>query len=134
MANRSVEIHDSVLAGVSLLQGEARLHFSSVYIHQSEGVPGRDAGSVWIQEAVLRITTARMQGSFVEFPVDLCDGKIQIGNQILENEIPLPLRLNGPVALHLQAMGKEQTAVSFTGTGAELELLGEAKYIEPFRP
>jgi hypothetical protein len=46
MPNRAIEIHDSILASVSIAQGRAELTFSSVYIHQSEGKPGIDAGTV----------------------------------------------------------------------------------------
>jgi hypothetical protein len=44
LPNRAIEIHDSVLANISFSQLEAQLHFSSVYLQQSEDVPGRDAG------------------------------------------------------------------------------------------
>jgi hypothetical protein len=134
MPNRVIEIHDSVLAAVSFSQGEARLHFSSVYIHQSEGLPLRDAGSGWVQEAVLRIHDGTVEGAFPEFPVDLSDGQTRIGKDILDNEIPVPLRHEGEFELRLQAMWQGQALVSFTGTGAELELLGEPKYVEEFRP
>ena len=134
MPNRAIEIHDSVLADVSFSQGEAHLHFSSVYIHQSEGVPGRDAGSGWVQKAVLRIHDARVEGAFSEFPVDLGDGQIQMGQNILNNEIPVPLCHKGAFELRLQAMWQGQVVVSFTGSGAELELLGEPEYVEEFRP
>ena len=134
MLNRAVEIHDSVLAGVSFSQGEAQLHFSSVYIHQSEDVPARDAGSGWVQEAVLRIYAARMEGAFSEFPVDLTDGQTQMGSNILRNIIPLPLQHKGAFELRLQAMWHAREVVSFAGSGAELELLGEPEYVEEFRP
>jgi hypothetical protein len=134
MPNRAIEIHDSVLAGVSFSQGEAQLHFSSVYIHQSEGVPGRDAGSGWVQEAILRIRDARVEGAFSKFPVDLSDGQIQMENKFLDNEIPVPLRHRGAFELRLQAMPQEHGVISFTGSGADLELLGEPKYVEEFRP
>jgi len=134
MPNRVIEIHDSVLAEISLSQGEAQLHFSSVYIHQSEGVPGRDAGSGWVQKAVLRIHDARVEGAFSEFPVDLGDGQIQMGQNILNNEIPVHLRYKGAFELRLRAMWHGQVVVSFTGSGAELELLGEPEYVEEFRP
>jgi hypothetical protein len=134
MPNRSIEIHDSVLAAISLSQGEAQLHFSSVYIHQSEGVPGRDAGSGWVQKAILRIHDARVDGAFSEFPVDLSTGQIRMGENTLDNEIPVPLRHKGPFELRLQAMWQGQVSVSFTGSGAELELLGEPEYVEEFRP
>jgi hypothetical protein len=134
MPNRAIEIHDSVLAGVSFSQGEAQLDFSSVYIHQSEGVPGSDPGSGWVQRAILRIHDARMEGAFSEFPVDLSGGKIQIGNNFWDNIIPLPLRHKGVLELHFQAMWQGQVIVSFSGSGAELELLGEPEYVEEVRP
>jgi len=134
MPNHAIEIHDSVLAAVSFSQGEAKLHFSSVYIHQSDGVPLRDAGSGWVQEAVLRIHDASMEGAFSEFPVDLADGQTRMGPNILDNEIPVPLRHNGAFELRLQAMSHGQVVVSFAGSGAELELLGEPEYVEDFRP
>lgn len=134
MPNRAIEIHDSVLAAVSFSQGEAQLHFSSVYIHQSEGVPLRDAGSGWVQRAVLRIRDANMEGAFSEFPVDLADGQTRMGQNIFDNEIPVPLKHKGAFALRLEAMWHGQEVVSFAGSGAELELLGEPKYVEEFRP
>jgi hypothetical protein len=134
MPNRAIEIHDSVLAAVSFSHGEAQLHFSSVYIHQSEGVPLRDAGSGWVQKAVLRIHDANMEGAFSEFPVDLADGQTRMGQNILENEIPVPLRHKGAFELRLHAMWHGQEVVSFAGSGAELDLLGEPEYVEEFRP
>jgi hypothetical protein len=102
--NRAIEIHDSILAAVSFFQGEAQLHFSSVYIHQSEGVPGRDAGSGWVQQATLRRSDARVNGTFSEFPVALTGGQIQLGQCILDNEIPAPLHHEGSCELRLEAM------------------------------
>jgi hypothetical protein len=133
MPNRAIEIHDSILAAVSFSQGEAQLHFSSVYIHQTEGVPLRDAGSGWVQEAILRIHEASMEGAFSEFPVDLTDGQTRMGQNILDNEIPVPLRHKGAFELRLQAKWHGQV-VSFAGSGAELELLGDPEYVDEFRP
>jgi len=134
MPNRAIEIHDSILEAVSFSHGEAQLYFSSVYIHQSEGVPLRDAGSGWVQKAIIRIHDAEVKGAFSEFPVDLGGGQIQIGQNLLDNEIPVPLRHEGASELRLEAMWQGQKVVSFTGSGAELELLGEPVYVEEFRP
>lgn len=68
MPNRAIEIHDSTLDSISILNGEAVLHFSSVYIHQSAGKPGADAGTGWVQKALLRIRQGVIKGSFSEFP------------------------------------------------------------------
>jgi hypothetical protein len=133
MPNRAIEIHDSILASVSIVQGRVDLTFSSVYIHQSEGRPGIDAGSGWVQKAILRIDDAKVTGAFSEFPVDLGGGQIQMGANRSDNEIPLPLRYRGAFEVRLEAMWRAEE-VCFSGSGAELELLGEPEYVEEFRP
>jgi hypothetical protein len=75
-----------------------------------------------------------MEGAFSEFPVDLADGQTRMGPNIFGNEIPVPLHHKGTFELRLQAMWQETGIVTFTGTGAELELLGEFEYVEEFRP
>lgn len=134
MLNRAIEIHDSVLSHISFFQSEAQLHFSALYIHGSDGVPGSDAGRGWFQEAIVRIQDAKVDGVFTEFPVDLTNGRTRIGQAILENEIPFPLHHKGPFELRLQAMWQETGIVTFTGSGAELELLGEPGDVEEIRP
>jgi len=67
MPNRVIEIHDSVLQDVSIIDGDAALHFSSVYIHESSGNAGVDAGTARTQEAWLRIRKALVTRSFSSF-------------------------------------------------------------------
>ena len=97
-------------------------------------MPLRDAGSGWVQKAILRIRDAKVEGAFSEFPVDLSDGQIQMGQNILGNEIPVPLYRQGAFELRLEAWRREKEVVTFTGSGVELELLGEPEYMEEFRP
>ena len=134
MPNRAIEIHDSVLSQISFFKNEVQLYFSALYIHESDGVPGVDAGRGWFQEALLRIQDAKVVGVFAEFPVDLTTGRTRIGQDILENVIPLPLHHKGLFELRLQAMWQETAVVTFTGSGAELELVGEPGDAEEFRP
>jgi hypothetical protein len=131
MPNRIIEIHDSVNTSVSFSQGRADLTFSSAYIHQSEGIPGQDAGSGWIQRAILRIHDAEVKGAFSEFPADLSDGRILMGEQQFENEIPIPPLYKGAFELCLERKW-QPGEVCFTGSGAELELLGQPEYVEEF--
>src|SRR5215470_8774997 len=117
MPNRAIEIHDSVLSAISFSSGLAELRFSLVYIHQTEGEPGRDPGSVWGQEAVLRIKNASVSGMFSGLPVDLLDGEITIGESRSDNEIPVPLRYEGKTELRLEALRQAQEVVTFSGNG-----------------
>jgi hypothetical protein len=134
MPNRALEIHDSILTSIAISQGEAELRFSSVYIHQSEGIPGVDAGSGWTQKAILRVHHAEVHGAFSGFPVNLSDGQIQMGEDVLDNTFPIPLRYKGAFALRLDTVRQAREVVSIKGSGADLELIGEPHYVEEFRP
>jgi hypothetical protein len=131
--NRAIEIHDSVLDALSLHNGDAVLHFSHLYIHETEGVPGVDAGTGWSQQGKLTIDEATVDGSISELPRDLWDGHVAMGGRISDNVIPIPLSYVGEVELRLEAWGKVREVISVRGTGAKLELIGEANYIEEFR-
>jgi hypothetical protein len=132
MKNRAIEIHDSELDAISVRGKEALLHFPKVYIHESSGTPGASAGSGWVQEALLHIRDAAIKGSFSKFPVELLDGYIILGESVLENEIPIPLSHEGFVELRLESWNDE--AVLITGSNAQLQLVGDPKYVEEFRP
>jgi hypothetical protein len=132
MPNRAIEIHDSILKSVRISASTAELHFSYVYIHQSEGTPGADPGSGWAQQALIRIDDAQVEGHFSEFPVDLTCGQTQMGEDIFKNLIPIPLRYKGVFALRLDSMWRPNEIVSFRGSSVELELIGQPEYVEEF--
>jgi hypothetical protein len=74
----------------------------------------------------------QLTGTFSEFPAHLDGGETQIGAQRLVNEIPLLLHHHGAFALHLEPKWRTAEVVVFTGTGTELQLIGEPKYVEQF--
>jgi hypothetical protein len=118
--------------------GTALIHFPSVYIHQSEGRLFEGAGTGWTQEAVLRITDAQVDGAFSAALqvwggdiVYLYDGSLRMGEVISDNLIPIPLRITADIQLTLESCGD---TVQVCGTSAHLELIGEPKYVEEFKP
>jgi hypothetical protein len=128
MSNRAMEFHDSRFDGVEKEGTNLALRFSAAYIHESEGEPGVDAGSGWVQELRLVISDALQTGEIVDVPCDLCDGSVWLDDQRLENVIPIPLDYRGCVELRL-----EQTNVlTITGKSLRVELCGEPKYVEEF--
>jgi hypothetical protein len=134
LKNRAIEIHDSVLDVLSLDNGDAVLHFFHLYIHETEGVPGIDAGTGWSQQGKLTIDDATVDGSISELPRDLWDGHVVMGGRISDNMIPIPLSYVGKVELRLEAWGAVSEVVSIRGRGAKLELIGQAEYVEEFKP
>lgn len=129
--NRSIEIHDSVVERVFTIGVDAVIDFSRVYIHQSPGKPGFDAGSGWVQRAQLRIKEAAIQGAFSQGNCDLSGGHLKLNGTVLDNEIPIPLDFLGGVELGLKS---HSGVVLVAGNGAELEVFGEPEYVEEFDP
>ena len=111
---------------------QAVLCFSHVYIHQSEGQPGVDAGTGWSQAAIIRIEDAFISGSFTEWPCDLLGGYLKSDGVVSRNMIPIPLDQGGNVELRLEGWNDE--VVSVSGTHIRLDLIGEAQYVEEFHP
>ena len=108
-------------------RGDAVLHFSHLYIHETEGVPGIDAGTGWSQEGNLTISDAVVEGSFSEWPADLHKGQIAVDGTVYDNLIPISLSVVGMIELQLQSWGD---VILIIGKGAKLELVGEATYLE----
>ena len=132
--NRAIEIHDSVLDALSVDNGDAVLQFSHLYIHETEGVPGIDAGTGWSQQGKLTIDDATVDGSISELPRDLWDGHVVMGGRISDNVIPIPLSYVCKVELRLEAWGAVSEVVSIRGRGVKLELIGQAEYVDEFKP
>jgi len=134
VANRAIEIHDSVLERVLVSQGQAELHFSRVFVHQSEGEPLHDAGRVWVQKAILRVCDVNITSAFSEFPVDLDGGETRIGRETLENRIPVALHQAETFEIRSRSVCEPRNVVSFEGRAGELDLIGEPDYVEEFPP
>jgi hypothetical protein len=130
--NTAIEIHDSTVAEVSEQNGTVTVHFQPAYLHKSEGRPAFDASTGWIQEARLIFFEASVSGEFPDWPCDIMDGEIMVGGGRHNNLIPVPLEVSQPVELCL--ICDSVHSVRITGRSVKLELVGEPKYVEAFRP
>ncbi len=123
-----MEFHDSTFDGVERDGNNLALRFSAAYIHQSEGKPGVDAGSGWVQELRFHVSDASQTGVIVDLPCDLWGGSVSLDDKRLENVIPLPLDYRGRVEIRLE----QTTGLTITGTGLRVEVCGKPKYVEEF--
>jgi hypothetical protein len=128
MANRVIEIHDSELKSIAVRVGEIVVELAPAYIHQSEGRPGMDAGTGWLQDAVIRIRGEEISGSINDLPCDLWDGNLTLPGEYLDNLIPIPLSVEGDIVLQLTSCSGE--SVQIRGDHISLQLSGEPKYLE----
>jgi hypothetical protein len=130
MPNRAIEIHDSTLESLTVEVGHVVLSFSAAYIHQSDGRPGIDAGTGWIQHAVIRIRGEIANGSLAKLPCGLMSGYLELDGQESDNHIPIPLSFTGDVELALTSEFSE--TIKIRGNHIALGLLHDPKYVEKF--
>jgi hypothetical protein len=128
--NRRIEVHDTTLAGISYQGRDLRVHLAPAYVHASEGRPGLDPGSGWLQDVDLIVSEAVVESSPSRLPAWLSDGTFSAGEIVLENEVPFPLAVPGPVRLRFVTGHGESLAVA--GAGASALPRGEPRYLEEF--
>lgn len=126
----AIEIYDSTLASVGDDGGHVVIKFKPAYIHRSTGTPGVDPGGGWVQDAILRVENGTIDGSVPRMPGDLWEGSLQVGNQRVENIIPLPLDYQGAVTLVLVA--QDESRMVIRGSAISAILVGQPRFIEEF--
>ena len=109
---------------------EAVVRFSRVYIHRTEGIPGFDDGSGWSQSAIIRVADGVITGALSELPGDLHDGYLKMADTVSDNMIPIPLDYAGEIELRLERWSH---ILWISGTHINLDLIGEATYVEELR-
>jgi hypothetical protein len=127
--NSGLELPDSRVSSIELVDGLAIVHFSHAYIHKSKGRPGRDSGTGWSQEAELVLRKAVASGPLPALPNTISEGFLEVGG-ITQELLPLPFQRKVGARLHLLfADGGE---VEIVGEKPFIELLGTPIYLEEF--
>lgn len=113
-----LELHDSRVSQIEVLDGVARIYFSHAYIHKSKGTPGRDRGTGWSQEAQLVLSGVDASGRLPSLPNTISEGFLEIGG-IRHEIIPLPFKRKVSAKLYLRFVD-----------GIDVEIIGEKPFIE----
>jgi len=129
MPNKSIELHDTIVAAI-IDVGTQIVVFLRAYIHQSEGQPGRDVGSGWVQAAALTFSDGVVDGSIPDEPANIWHGDLKVDEEVLSNCLPVPNIFNGAVSLKLSL--DTPTEIVVRGTRVEITLIGEPVYVEEF--
>ena len=126
MQRRAMEFHDSRILSMRRDGADLRIRVSA-YIHVSEGEPGRDAGTGWIQEMDLVLSDVQVHSAPAQETGDISTGRVRVGDRTLENELPLPFDHAGEVRLELETLGGQLTVVATRLAALEI---GEPRFVE----
>lgn len=124
-----LELYDARVSYIRFAEGGAELHFSYAYIHKSVGVPGRETGNGWSQEAVLLLDSAQALEPMPPLPNVIVDGYLEVGG-VRHELLPLPFERAGPCLLHLEFV--DGTGLELRGDNPRIVLLGEKVFLEGF--
>jgi hypothetical protein len=127
--NSVIELHDSEVAGITQSGGSIVVHFRPAYVHRSEGRPGIDPGSGWLQDLDLVVSEAVLISVFTELPRTILDGSLTVDG-VIDSIIPLPLDVSGAVRFSAESWNEERLVIQ--GTRATIVSVGEARYLEEF--
>ena len=122
-----LELHDSRVSEVDLSDGAATITFSHAYIHKSKGMPGRDRGTGWSQEARLVLSEAEPPARLPVLPNTISEGFLEVGG-IRHEIIPLPFKRK--VGGRLCLVFVDGAQLELVGKRLLLELLGTPIYVE----
>lgn len=128
MANRGIELHDTRIERIERADASIILWLSAC-MHESDGRPGWDRGTVWSLPARLVIENGVFTRPFSSTVLWVIDGHIDVGDILFDNSIPLPFDEHGTIRLFLS--GAEGELV-ISGNRACLEPTGPAIYVEEF--
>ncbi len=129
--NTALEFHDCSVSSITSDGAQVCLNFNSAYLHVSEGIPGVDDGTGWVQEAKLVFSGAKWHGSFAIGEGWLMDGQITIEPSEATSMLPVPFEAAGIVSATFYFTNG--CALAIEAESALLTLIGEARYVEEYR-
>lgn len=125
----ALELPDSRVSRIEMVEGVAVIHFPHAYIRKSKGKPGRSTGKGWSQEAKLLLRDASVSKPMPTLPNTIAEGFLEVGG-IRHEMIPLPFKRKVGARLYLQfADGAE---IEVLGKTPVIELLGKPIFVEDF--
>ena len=122
-----LELHDSRVNRIEWHGGDAVVHFSHAYIHKSKGIPGKDPGTGWSQEAQLIMQGASSEALLPPLPNTISEGYLEVGG-IRHALIPLPFKRR--VGARLCLIFVDGSQVEIAGDKPFVELFGTPIYLE----
>lgn len=133
--NTEIQLHDSEIADIRQEACATSIVFSTAYVHESFGVPGRDHGRTWTQMVTVTVYQGSLGSAIPETPVWTVGGTIRLGAVTHDGFIPAKLEHEGIVELILQlstADGSDAGELLLKGGGIRISLFGQPSEAEEF--
>lgn len=129
LSNVVLEFHDSNVASVKAVDGGLQIFFGAAYAHRSNGEPGVEAGSGYIQAVEFLLREVTWTGALEQCIGAISDGELAVDSRPI-GLVPLPFRATGSVTLHLQF--SNGSVLSVTGSYVQVYQSGPSRFVEKY--
>ena len=122
-----LEFHDSILTGFDARETRVELLLDA-YIHRWERLNDEWRGTGWMQSVRIVVSNALGLSAVPPLPVEVSDGRLQLGAAAPNDIVRLPLQASGGIRLWLQLITAD--VGELTGNAVIIETTADARYIE----
>ncbi len=102
--NKALEIHDSNLKEIKNNDLSIILCLDKAIIHHSEGIPGIDKGTCWLQSIEIYLKNASIINEPEDIPNELDYGYFIINGTKYDNMINVPFKESGEIDIMLETL------------------------------
>ena len=128
--NSALEFHDSGVSSVRAVAGEVRIELPSAYVHRSEGRPGKDQGSVFLQPAELVFSNAVLSEEAGPCTGAISDASISVNGREFSNMVPIPFRGEGVISASFTF--ESGAILTVNGSGVSCQVSGNPVFLEAY--
>ena len=129
--NAAMAFHDSTVSSAQTDGPTVTVVVSPAYIHRSDGAPGIDSGTGWLQKAVIVLHDCQLPADFPSLPLELSDGVVITAERTYDGIVPLPLSYTGLVRVDFSF--ESGAYVVLSASEIRIDVIGEATYLEEFQ-
>jgi len=109
--NKALELHDSSLDLIEENDGQINLWLNEAIVHHTEGEPGIDKATCYIQKLEIKLTDTIKLNIPKHFPIDISDGYFVINNERHDNMIKIPIESSGDIEVFILTMHNERLKI-----------------------
>ena len=126
----ALEFHDSDVTELRPAASTLHLIFEPAYVHRSNGRPGVDAGSGFLQPAEIVFTDAQFTEKDGPCKGAISEGMISVSGKKFDSVLPLPFEASGKVSAEFTF--ESGAVLSVTATGVSCASTGPAELVDGY--
>jgi hypothetical protein len=129
--NTAIDLRGSTVTEISRENATVTVLFQPARLHKSEGRPGIDFGTVWLQDLRLIFVEAAVTGNLPQLPSTITSPESVAHGERHTNLFPISLR---PAGRSEMILFFDSVKVEIAAQEVRLELLDEPLFLQLFHP